>query len=236
MEGLINDNNAKTLTAQPIFAYLPLRSYGFRFILQADFEIPASRQDFRRDNLWNEWLKTRLPRLFHYAYEEFRCLHETLPSLELDGSHNLCLNQIQIMKYFLKFLPNHYEIETYFQSVVTKTLQTLSGQISLPATQVLNGKKQIVWVSPSECIINKDQFIRKILSEELLYKYRNCYYLHEDIIATCDEKLLLDLGCHSLEISDILDLVESLFSSSDQEYPKDDAIIKQGLFHLLTFQ
>ncbi|CAF1496732.1 unnamed protein product [Didymodactylos carnosus] len=39
---------------QPLFAYLPLRSYGFRIIFQADFEISATRQEVIRDNLWNE--------------------------------------------------------------------------------------------------------------------------------------------------------------------------------------
>ncbi|CAF3681955.1 unnamed protein product [Rotaria sp. Silwood1] len=40
----------QVLSAQPLFAYLPLRSYGFRFILQADFEITAARQEILRDN------------------------------------------------------------------------------------------------------------------------------------------------------------------------------------------
>ncbi|CAF4530971.1 unnamed protein product, partial [Didymodactylos carnosus] len=39
------------LSTQPLSAYLPLRSYGFRFILQADFEIPATRQEILRDNM-----------------------------------------------------------------------------------------------------------------------------------------------------------------------------------------
>uniref|UniRef100_A0A1I8GR25 Sister chromatid cohesion protein DCC1 n=1 Tax=Macrostomum lignano TaxID=282301 RepID=A0A1I8GR25_9PLAT len=47
----------------PVYAYLPLRSFGFRFLLQGDFEIPSSREDIRRDSAWNERLRDRLPSL-----------------------------------------------------------------------------------------------------------------------------------------------------------------------------
>ena len=60
---------------QPLFAYLPLRSYGFRFILQGDFEIPATvDKKYLRDNIWNEWLKKEMIQLLPKAYDLFRNL------------------------------------------------------------------------------------------------------------------------------------------------------------------
>ncbi|XP_048467027.1 protein NO VEIN-like [Rhincodon typus] len=56
---------------QPVFAFLPLRSFGFRFIIQGDFDIPSSREDIDRDSPWNQWLRSEIPQLFLKAMETF---------------------------------------------------------------------------------------------------------------------------------------------------------------------
>jgi len=33
---------------QQVFAYLPLRSYGFKFLINADWIVPSSREDITR--------------------------------------------------------------------------------------------------------------------------------------------------------------------------------------------
>lgn len=55
-----------------VFAYLPLRSFGFRFIIQADFVVPASRQDINQDSSWNQWIIKHLPQLFVKAINIFQ--------------------------------------------------------------------------------------------------------------------------------------------------------------------
>ncbi len=45
-----------SLTKVDVYAYLPLRSFNFSFIIQADWNLPASRQDLLYDNEWNQWL------------------------------------------------------------------------------------------------------------------------------------------------------------------------------------
>ncbi len=52
------------LPPQQVFAFLPLRSYGFRFIVQGDFDLPSSREDVNSDSAWNQWLREELPSLF----------------------------------------------------------------------------------------------------------------------------------------------------------------------------
>ena len=54
-----------------MFAYLPLRSYGFRFIIQGDFEVPSSREDVDGDKSWNQWLREEIPQLFIDALSVF---------------------------------------------------------------------------------------------------------------------------------------------------------------------
>ncbi|MEQ2167553.1 hypothetical protein GOODEAATRI_005250, partial [Goodea atripinnis] len=62
---------------QPVFAYLPLRSFGFRFIIQGDFDIPSSREDVDRDSSWNQWLRSEIPQLFLKAMDVFTVLLPT---------------------------------------------------------------------------------------------------------------------------------------------------------------
>ncbi|XP_075922545.1 uncharacterized protein LOC142930155 isoform X2 [Petromyzon marinus] len=59
------------LDKQPVFAFLPLRSYGFRFIIQGDFEVSSSREDVDRDSAWNQWLRSEIPGLFLLALHTF---------------------------------------------------------------------------------------------------------------------------------------------------------------------
>ena len=61
----------QTLPQQNVFAYLPLRSYGFRFIIQGDFEVPSSREDVDGDKPWNQWLREEIPQLFIDALSVF---------------------------------------------------------------------------------------------------------------------------------------------------------------------
>ncbi|KAK3246899.1 hypothetical protein CYMTET_43588, partial [Cymbomonas tetramitiformis] len=77
-----------------VFAFLPLRSYGFRFLLQADFVVPSSREARPRytahsgglreeedlggavdvDSAWNESLLHYIPELFVQTVEAAKAL------------------------------------------------------------------------------------------------------------------------------------------------------------------
>ena len=61
-----------TSNEQFIFAYLPVRKYGFKFIIQADFLLPITREDIIKDNKWNEWLRDSTIEVFLNAVREFK--------------------------------------------------------------------------------------------------------------------------------------------------------------------
>ncbi len=63
---------SQDLHPQQVFAFLPLRSYGFRFIVQGDFDLPSSREDVNSDSAWNQWLKEEIPFLFVDAMEKIK--------------------------------------------------------------------------------------------------------------------------------------------------------------------
>lgn len=73
-----------------MFAFLPLRSYGFRFIVQGqckeslfvnnlcsiltagDFDLPSSREDVDHDSVWNQWLRSSIHQVFIEALNTFK--------------------------------------------------------------------------------------------------------------------------------------------------------------------
>ena len=55
-----------------MFAFLPLRSYGFRFVVQGDFDLPSSREDVNTDSAWNQWIREEIPPLFLEALDKMK--------------------------------------------------------------------------------------------------------------------------------------------------------------------
>ena len=53
----------------PVCAYLPLRDSGLRFILQADWDVTAARNQVKEDSAWNQWLRDSAPGLIADALE-----------------------------------------------------------------------------------------------------------------------------------------------------------------------
>jgi hypothetical protein len=225
LNAIYDSTSHQVLPSQPLFAFLPLRSYGFRFILQADFEIPATRQEVFRDNMWNEWLKTEMIHLLPLAYEQFQRLPDLLASCSLDVQDaNPPLTPMQTLKYFLKLIPTHNELDPYFNTFIDKSVQVLMGIIQLPITH----DQRIEWVSPTRCVIVRDAFIRQIFPKDLLLSHFNSYYLDEQIVNECDETILIKLGCYRLDFSAILRLIRTLYTQTEQEHSTSTTSIEQS--------
>jgi hypothetical protein len=59
---------------QQVFAFLPLRSYGLRFLAQADFVVPSFREDVDHDSGWNQWLREEIAAALVAALPAFKKL------------------------------------------------------------------------------------------------------------------------------------------------------------------
>lgn len=209
---------------------MPLRSYGFRFILQADFEVPVTRQEILHDNIWNEWLKSEMVQLLPLAYEQFQKLPEllkSLPELGLDRS----LEAAQVLLYFLKLIPTRNELDPYFNAFVDKSMRILMGIVKLPVLQD-NGNSQVhtKWVQASQCVLVKDPLIRKILPQELLFHHFNLYYVPEQLVSECNERTLIRLGCTFLQFPSIIRYIKELFKQDEQEHSTKTSSIEQSKF------
>ncbi|CAF1159124.1 unnamed protein product, partial [Didymodactylos carnosus] len=211
LDGLTQQQQQQqSLRIQPVYAYLPLRHYGFRFVLQADFEIPANRQEIMRDNIWNDVLKSGMSDLLLMAYEQFEKLPEIIQQLNLNNTNNIDL--IQVFKYFLKFIPyNKNGIDPYFHSFVENTMKVLITKLKFPIESCSLTNK-IEWFPSSKCIYVKDVLIRKVLPSELLSKHLDRYYLHQQL-NDLDENLLYKFGIQKLNTQEILHIINELFSN-----------------------
>ena len=228
LNAIFESSSHESLPTQPLFAYLPLRSYGFRFILQADFEVPVTRQDILKDNAWNEWLKNEMIPLLQLAYEQFQHLPDLLRSCSFDfQQNNHRLTSIQTLKYFLKLIPTRNEIDPYFNTFIDKGIKVLMGIIKLPIIRE-DKNENVEWISPTQCVIVRDAFIRQIFSQDLLFSHFNSYYLDDQLIAECDEALLIKLGCRRLNFSAILRLIRTLYTQNEQEHSTMTTSIEQS--------
>ncbi|XP_062381766.1 uncharacterized protein wu:fj29h11 isoform X2 [Sardina pilchardus] len=172
---------------QNVFAFLPLRSFGFRFIIQGDFDIPSSREDVDRDSSWNQWLRSNLPQLFMEAMDVFS------KHPEFTGLKGLC--------YFLQFVPLPDEIQDFFKPVANQILQLLKGRACLPAKEDRDGT--VALKQPSELAVCPDPVVQEVVGAAELERHLRLAYLHPLLQAQLPAALLATLGVRRLRGADV---------------------------------
>ena len=170
--------------------------------------------------------------LLPLAYQDFRKLPEILQNCSTDvQSYFGSLNVTQAIKYFLKTIPTHNEVDPYFNSFIDRSIQGLLGFLELPI--IADQTTQIIkWMSPKQCFYVRDTFIKQIFSSDLLLSHFNSYYLSEDFVHECDASILKSLGCQKLDFSAILQLIRSLYAQNSQEHNTKTTNIEQSMFLL----
>ncbi|XP_038160259.1 protein NO VEIN isoform X3 [Cyprinodon tularosa] len=171
---------------QPVFAYLPLRSFGFRFIIQGDFDIPSSREDVDRDSSWNQWLRSEIPQLFLKAMEVFTA-HP-----EYSGLKGLC--------QFLHFIPLPDEVLDFFKPVAGQIIQLLKGRAFLPT---LGSGGEVVYKLPSQVAVCQDAVIRDVIGSNELERHLSLSYLHPGLSPPPPASLLTNMGVRYLRGADV---------------------------------
>ncbi|KAF7971375.1 hypothetical protein HWV62_21338 [Athelia sp. TMB] len=91
---------------QNVHAFLPLRSYGFTFVIQGDFLTSTSREDVLTDLKWNTALRDSIADSFVAALDKFK----SRPSLEYT---------------WIRFLPQGI-VDPFFHPVQTSILEKLA--------------------------------------------------------------------------------------------------------------
>ena len=175
-----------------LYAFLPIRQSGFRFSIQADFVLSASRGEIRETLPWNIRLRDALASAF-------------VDSLDAFKRHDLLKNT------YFDFIPRKEEVSGSFlrpvrkaifdQLVITECLRSASGTWCLPK-ELRTAGKRFRELFPSE-------------TAKLVFGYD---YVHED--QTDDKEILVDLGVQVALLNDIISLFSNHLKWF-QEQPKD---------------
>ncbi|XP_028765904.1 uncharacterized protein LOC114723831 isoform X2 [Neltuma alba] len=160
-----SDNSySPCLDQQPVFAFLPLRTYGLKFILQGDFVLPSSREEVDGDSPWNQWLLSEYPSLFVRAQREF-C---ELPCFRS--------NPGKALSAFMSFVPLVGEVHGFFSSLPRLMINNLRMANCL---LVDSGNNQ--WAPPCKVLRGWTEQVRSLLTNDLLYEHLGLRYLDKDV-------------------------------------------------------
>ncbi|XP_020260578.1 uncharacterized protein LOC109836938 [Asparagus officinalis] len=188
------------LSQQPVFAFLPLRNYGLKFILQGDFVLPSSREEVDGNSAWNQWLLTEFPALFVTAEQSF-C---SLP----------CFQQYpgKAVTTFMSFVPVGGEVHGFFSPLP----QMIISKLRMSNCLLLDGP-DLSWVLPCRVLRGWDEQVRMLVSDSLLQKHLGLGYLSKDI--ELSDALAKALGVQDYGPKILIDIISSLCCSKDGIMP-----------------
>ncbi|KAL9610942.1 MAG: hypothetical protein Q9167_004384 [Letrouitia subvulpina] len=136
----------EALDTQDVHAFLPIRDYGFKFIIQADFSLTSSREEIDHTSEWNQALRDSIYPIFKAAVDEMNKLSpyrfiwmRYLPNPDLPNSF---LSELQDGKITIK---DHLIKEPCLYSQNQKLLHTPAMLIYMPAKFRSRRKKPLFY-------------------------------------------------------------------------------------------
>ncbi len=175
---LSDDGAAAPVEGCPTYAFLPIRSFGFSFCIQADFVLISSREGVHEELPWNRRLRDSIAPAFVAAVEEFK----RHPALALS---------------YLRFLPKKSDVvDPFFAPVVAQTVDALKEVACIP---VEGGG----WRKPSKVLLASDA-IRELFTSADAVTLFGADYPTPGFVAP--EGGLERLSCRTLFIQEVLEL------------------------------
>ncbi|CAL8070011.1 unnamed protein product [Calicophoron daubneyi] len=145
----------------PVFAYLPVRGAGFRFFINADFDVTSSREDVDCNSTWNQWLVGQIPHVFAHMIKYVLQFPED--KLEPLLHRTLTSGRLFLLTRILAALPSHApdsipDVHTYsglFMSLPSQIRLRLANLAWLPADQKASGESQTsTYVTAGQLILS----------------------------------------------------------------------------------
>ncbi|CAJ1939132.1 unnamed protein product [Sphenostylis stenocarpa] len=176
---------------QPVFAFLPLRTYGLKFILQGDFVLPSSREEVDGDSPWNQWLLSEYPNLFVRALREF-C---ELPCFRNESGKGL--------SSFLSFVPLVGEVHGFFSSLPRLIISKLRMMNCL-----LVDSDNCEWAPPCMVLRGWTEQVRDLIPDSMLLEHLGLRYLNKTIVLS--DALAMALGIEEFGPNILVRVLSSL--------------------------
>ena len=161
-----------------VFAFLPIREFGFKFSIQADFILNSSREDIHTNRQWNCLLRDGIAKAFSVAVEQFKKTDALAFS-------------------FLKYLPSDAEVlDPFFKPVVKQAIDLLTESQCLPSDSG-------TWKVPKELRFGCE-FFRVLFPPAVAIELFGFDYVDSRVQA--DAALLERLGAKPIYYSDYINI------------------------------
>ena len=165
--------------ARQVFAFLPVKNCGLKFILQADLLLTSGREDIQ-ESPWNDRILEQIPSAF---------VEQALPLFKSD---------IKLKLDFYGYLQSE-RLEDKFKSVLKKTFDLLSESDCVLTMD--DG-----WSSPYKCLIG-DEKIKGLISNSELSWLIDKEFVAKEIAVFND--VLEELGCEYFLIEHLIDCLKN---------------------------
>ncbi|PWA48738.1 histidine kinase-like ATPase, C-terminal domain-containing protein [Artemisia annua] len=180
-----NGNYIPKLDQQNVFAFLPLRTYGLKFIIQGDFVLPSSREEVDGDSPWNQFLLSEFPNLFVSSQRSF---------CSLPGFKDCPGKGISV---FMSYVPLIGEVHEFFASLPKMIISKLCTK----------------WVPPCRVLRNWNEQVLTFLPDSLIQNHLGLGYLNKDIVLS--DSLARALGIESYGPKILVKMLSSLCRTKD---------------------
>ncbi len=167
---------AETTHGQRVFAFLPIRDYGFRFVIQADFLLSTNREDVHRDADWNTTLRDQIAPAF-------------VDSVELFKRH------AALSRTFYGFIPSTDQVTDAFFSPVVGQIHRGLSQVTCLLTRTG------IWAKPSG-VLRSDGDARRLIPNRELQRILSMEYLSAKVVA--EAQVLDAIGCRKFGTEHLL--------------------------------
>ena len=178
---LNEDGTARADMTHPVFAYLPIRDVGFKFVLQADFLLSSSREDIHKNSLWNIRIRDAIADAFVSA----------VPHFTIDE---------RLARTFLHYVPDDFDIvDDFFRETVERICARLC---ETACVQSRSGR----WCTPSQILLTDADF-QALFSNEDLQRCLQLEYPMQSFTPSA-RTILGRLGAPSASLSHTLMLLQ----------------------------
>jgi len=178
---LNEDGTARADMTHPVFAYLPVRDVGFKFVVQADFLLSSSREDIQKNSLWNIRIRDAIADAFVSA----------IPHFTIDE---------RLARTFLHYVPDDFDIvDDFFRETVERICALLR---ETACVQSRSGR----WCTPSQILLTDADF-QALFSNEDLQRCLQLEYPMQSFTPSA-RTILGRLGAPSASLSHTLALLQ----------------------------
>ncbi|KAK6367945.1 hypothetical protein LTS17_010098 [Exophiala oligosperma] len=181
---------------QKTYAYLPVNSFGFQFIIHADFVLTANRKSIHRDQRWNVFLQKCLPKALSSAFEQLA----TSPESQMKFSWPEYLGSLRSIH------------DSFMEEIANSTIQKLRSR-RLIRTELQDG----VFLVPRDCLTASDEF-RDATGRLLLTEGTYAQRVRSNAYSDKSANALSILGVAPFQISQFLELLDQYISAHMESF------------------